>query len=242
MQSVVFLAKCKKCDQVLQGKPVVLNCCRQTICAIHLEEINSNGKRKLANCPFCETSRETKIKKNAPIMTFSKKFEPAIVACRRLDTSLNEFRQLKKDPKCFIFEYVSKLKNQVDLRREEIKLEIEKLSDEMIKKLEDFERECYENVDRTRLMEQSDAFLEETQARLEEWSTGLDAAMFDEVSRAEINSQARNIDLKLNDLSAKLKECLLMNQEWIHNNYFSREFSKLFGNELIAFKGLSKNI
>lgn len=56
---------------------------------------------------------------------------------------LNDIDKIKKDPDTFIYEYFQEIKRQVDLRRENLKTEIDNYSEEIILKITNTEAKCY---------------------------------------------------------------------------------------------------
>lgn len=63
-------------------------------------------------------------------------------AIENINSNLNELELLQSDPNFFISNYFYELRNQVDLRRENLKLEIDQFSDQVIKDLDFYEQEC----------------------------------------------------------------------------------------------------
>ena len=77
---------------------------------------------------------------------------------KKLESSSQKLNDLIKDPKNFIFETVSKIKRDVDLRREKLKAKIDEISNEMIYWLINFQQECYENIDKIKMEEKTKDF------------------------------------------------------------------------------------
>lgn len=245
MQNVNELLKCKFCQQNFKGVPIILSCCGETICSIHLDEINSNNKRKLFNCPCCETEHDMENKKfvtNKAVeqltnskFNFGDVYEKAEKECKKLNKTIEKLNHLKTDPKNFVFEYISKLKNQVDLRKEKLKEEIEELSDQMIKKLEDFEKECYENLVKQKLAEKNDALLKKAQKNIGQWYEDSKLMSLTESQRKEIICNAKKIDIELQNVKQNLEKNLLMNKIIIAKHEIDN-VSEKFSNELISYQ------
>ena len=51
-----------------------------------------------------------------------------------------------KDPENFIHEYVSETKNKIDLKKEQFKLNIDNIHEDLINKVNNFEKECKDNL------------------------------------------------------------------------------------------------
>ena len=75
-----------------------------------------------------------------------------------------------QDPKNFIFEHVSELRRQVDIRREKIKEKIDNVCVKMIQKLDDFQKDCYDNIQNKTLQESNRDLINEVQSKLDEWN------------------------------------------------------------------------
>ena len=248
MENIKYLFNCKHCSQPFQGAPIIMGCCGESICSIHLdEEVNANNKRKLFTCSLCNESHTIKsskkfatnkiaenlMKMQVANLNLGDTYEQAERECKRLEATLDNLTNLKNDPVNFIFEYISKLKNKVDLRREEIKLDVDRQSDDMIRRLEAFEQECYEKTKQSKLVAQGDELLKKARASLDEWSGGAKLMVSDESWRKEVVLQAKELDLKLINFRQMLKSNLLMNKVWMVCK--NETFDKL-SSELILFK------
>ena len=58
---------------------------------------------------------------------------------------LNQFELIYKDPADYVNDYFSNLRNQIDIERERIKLEVDKIALSLIEKINDFEIKCQMN-------------------------------------------------------------------------------------------------
>ena len=59
-----------------------------------------------------------------------------------IESLVYQLESLKNHPEGYIYDYFEKIKNEVDLRREMLKQEIDKCSDQMIEKIERTRHEC----------------------------------------------------------------------------------------------------
>ena len=157
MSKLQDLLKCAMCNQAFTGAPILLDCCNVTVCEHHIEEnLTTNRKRKRFTCSLCETSHHmTNSKKFAPNKTIEKLLEIEIAEVvdlgdifnkaneeiENLEVSFQEINDLIKDPKNFIFETISKVKRDVDLRREKLKEKIDEISNKIINKLDNYQKE-----------------------------------------------------------------------------------------------------
>lgn len=125
---------------------------------------------------------------------------------------LERFYTIKNDPETRIHSVISLLRNEIDLRREELKCEIDKKALSAIKKLDEFEKECkffiYNNKANKRLDE-----------KLESWKRDLD------VWKANLETFERNTakwKKTLKDSSSKLKEIISELSQFDDNLFLNR--------------------
>ena len=257
MESLIGVLTCQLCNQTFSGTPIVLSCCDATICRSHIKnvtdtiEVTNSTNPNTYECELCLFSHdmnnkrfatnkvvEKLLKMKLDKLKFGEIFEKAGEECDQLEFTLFDFENLKKDPENYIFEYVAGLKRVVDLRKEKIKLEIESLSDVMIKKLETFEKECYENLKILSVQEkicETNLLSEQSRAKLDEWTNNLNILVIDESKWKEIQSGAKELDIKLLKCISDLKNDLLMHKVWAYNS--NHELTKNFSHELLLFDG-----
>ena len=252
MSKLQDLLKCALCDQTFTSAPIVLDCCNVTVCEHHIEEnLTTNRKRKLFTCSLCDASHHwTNNKKFAPNKTIEKLlgieianevdlgdiFNKTNEEIENLEVSFQEINNLIKDPKNFIFETISKLKRDVDLRREELKKKIDEISNEMINKLDNYQQECYDNIETIKLEKAKD-MVKEIESDLNVWTKDNKRFLLisNDSKRNEIHSKAIKFDTNVFKSLKELKDELMMNQNWIfkENKKVTEEFEK----ELIQFEG-----
>jgi len=154
-----------------------------------------------------------------------------------LEKSSQKINNLIKDPKNFIYERISSLKNSVDLRKESLKARIDKISNEMIQKLESYQHECYENIEKLNLEKNLRDDLNVVEKHLDEWNRDNKRLLMvsDDAKRNEILSKASELDKKIFARLNKLENELLMEKVWSHktNDKVTEDFEK----ELIQFEG-----
>ena len=107
----------------------------------------------------------------------------------------------------------------------------------MIQKLDNYQKECYENIENTKLEERTKEMLKEIQKNLDEWNKEDKSILIvsDDSKRKEIQSKAIEFDTKIFTTFIDLKKDLLMNKNWVYleNKKVTQEFEK----ELIQFEG-----
>ncbi len=143
------LLKCKLCHETLKS-PVVLPC-YETICAKDLT-VDDNGQIK---CFFCN-EHHTSPTKGFPVdkrtqdfldlfydqLIHSSAYKTGKIYLDELEAKFKQVDSLEQDPFNYIYEYFLDIKTKVDIRREEMKLEIDSYSDKLIGDLKRYESEC----------------------------------------------------------------------------------------------------
>ena len=161
MNVIQDLISCPICKQKFQNTPIVLTCCNATVCENHVNEnFNSDEnikKRKRFKCSLCDVSHEMESsKKFAPNTTVEKLLkieidtrinlgdahQRASKEIAKLEMTFERITCLLSDPTMFVHEHVAELKRRVDMRREKLN----ETCNEMIEKLNVYERACHDNV------------------------------------------------------------------------------------------------
>lgn len=75
-------------------------------------------------------------------LTFSPKFKKCQKAIVDLQDSADKLLTIQNDPSNYIYEYFEELKRQTDIRREDLKLQIDTYSDEIIRNIDDAQEAC----------------------------------------------------------------------------------------------------
>jgi hypothetical protein len=259
MSKLQDILKCAMCKETFTSAPVILNCCYQTVCESHIvnDEVANNKKRKLFTCVLCDTSHEMNNKIFVPNKTVEQLLEMELIKemqigkeknlgavydetikeIKNLEMSLQKINDLIKDPENFIYERISFLENCVDLRKENLKERIDKISNEMIQKLKNFQQECYENIEKLNLENHTRGDLNQIEKHLDEWTRDNKRVLMvsDDAKRNEILNKASEFDKKIFARLHKLENELLMEKVWSHekNDKVIEEFEK----ELIQFEG-----
>jgi len=234
MNDLQELLTCEWCKDTLRGTPLILSCCNATVCDRHVNiEINNGAqsnskKRKLFTCELCETSHQMEMTKRfAPNKTVAKllemqigklKFgeghELALSGCQFLREKIDKSIEFLRSTDTYISDYVAKLKREVELRRDELKRELDKICDDMCHKLNAFEGECKQNLitnhkvqDSLKRLEESN---EETLKKLDEWRKELNMLVIDELKWTSIQAKTFFLESQLNGRLDEIKDDLRM--------------------------------
>ena len=171
--------KCKKCSQLLD-KPVLLPC-GNAICERHQHE--ERDKNNSIYCSVCDLDHEIPANGGFTRIVFLEKlieqridsieigdeYRLASKALRDFSDLFERFEKIKNDPGDKIYSEISKLKGEIDLRREELKSQIDKDALTIIKKLDEYEVECKANIDSIKAKIEGN-----NNEQLKEWKEDLD--------------------------------------------------------------------
>jgi hypothetical protein len=135
MSQIHDLIKCALCMDIFTGTPIILPCCNKTVCEHHIineNESTASKKRKLFTCILCDKSHDMesckkfasneiaekllKIEIGDKVANLGDVYVQTTNQLKSLDDNFRQVNDLIKDPKNFIFEKISALKRDVDLR------------------------------------------------------------------------------------------------------------------------------
>ena len=102
-----------------------------------------------------------------------------------LKIEIEKMALLLKDPEHFIFEEFSELKRQVDLDRDSLKMEIDELADDIIKKLESYEKSFKENYKKNVDFDYFNGLVESSRKQLTEYEKCLSLFSVENEKREE---------------------------------------------------------
>ena len=231
MEPILEILTCKYCMKMFKSTPIVLNCCSETICEDHIAEfrsINSNGSY---TCLLCNNHTnqvsfptnkiaEKFINMKLQQLEFGENYNRTRNYCKNLETLIKQYEDINKDPKNFIFDYVSQKKFEIDVKREELKEKIDKISNHLIKRIENFENECYKNLKSKTMKKKINAFnkeLEKVKSKMSSWNNELQIMIIDEQSWENIRSKSIIQYNQLEHLFETFKSELILNKEFKYN-------------------------
>jgi hypothetical protein len=230
--------KCVNCRNELDS-PVFLPCCC-SICRKHTVDVNGP-----IICCLCEI--EHPIPQNGlnfPSNTalaqfidarhrdiFSKQeHKEANEFCSRFDELLKQFEQILADPFNFTYETITFLKNTVQMRGEEMKIEIDEAMNHVMNKLEEYKEECKLSLKSREYLDKSEMIRidkDKRRGELEEWleKLGADDVELNEFNKVKIECEQAIKRLE-NDMDLFKSRDLLLQKYWI----FQKKIKKGFGN------------
>ena len=252
MNNIQVLTKCDWCARPLRGYPLLLTCCHVTVCSHHVSDqtrkhenkypANKSKCKKIFCCKLCAT-RHDMTSKHFPqnkivnsllklIMDeiqLNKCYTQATQECFNLKMTLDECNTFVLKPEFYIVEQVSEIRNQVYMRRDELKSIIDQQCEMVIKRLDDFERDCFRNLKVNLKLNKIEAITklsQEIESKVDEWQACLNRLVVDEQAWDLIQQKAFFTDAQLQNHLNDLKDELLESKFWNfkHGEKFENEF------------------
>jgi hypothetical protein len=174
-ESIKQLITCAWCKSILE-EPVMIPC-GETVCRKHSFEISGD------ECIFCDKFHVLQESEQFPAnkvvqnllalkikeLDFGPNYKKATERVNELNTFLNDYDNLKKDPEVYISAHFSKQRNNIDLAREKLILEINNTSDRLISEIDSQEKECKANLSKSNMSSLSSDDSESIKADLRKW-------------------------------------------------------------------------
>lgn len=141
------------------------------------------------------------------------------------------FEKLKNDPDDKIYNIISELKRDVDLRREELKNKIDKDALSIIKKLDEHEAECKANISSIKAEFEDNAKLNEWKTDLDRWRQQMRTFKKDINIWKKINEESSSKYDEMKTAYDKLYDMIFLNRL---DNY--HDMKLLIGNDFDMIK------
>jgi hypothetical protein len=201
---------CKYCHEIYTN-PIALNCCGETICKPHIDEIFSNKSTNKCKCPLCDQeikNQSFSVNKLVQKMLTTElhKLEVDSKYKQTLDNLKTEIQKLEtilKDPETKIYEEISELKRKVDLDREQLKIEIDNQANDLIQQLDSYEHKFKTEYKSHTCFEHFDDLVESSKKQLAENERYLSFFAF---KKEDIDQRNRQTEQLVNLLRTKTKE------------------------------------
>lgn len=211
---------CKACDRILED-PIVLPC-GETICKKDLDGFPIENNE--IECKFCMGKHvqsesgfptDKRIQKMLKIQLDQLVFESMFENCRNVLNELNykvqELSVMENDPDYYIYEYFSKIINQVDTIRESLKMNIDIYYYDVISEIKKMENACKMNAKK---IKEFTSNLESSKKCLNELNKKFDLSQLNGRNLNQISREANHLKPKIIE---EIKECqwyLLDNQTY----------------------------
>jgi hypothetical protein len=142
----------------------------------------------------------------------------ARVRCELLECKISEIELHIRDPAYFINDYFSKLIRETDLRREELKNEIDDLFDNLKENITTLENKCYANLSQdSNILKEicSMEIVNALRSELDKWLDHLSTYLIDEKRWQEIVNDSEAKISSLDDTIRQYKNHLLLGKNYI---------------------------
>ena len=226
---------CKFCHETLE-EPIILPC-GKAICSKHLLNETNNFK-----CNLCNNSHDKTVDKfpaneelnelvqicdsyvDLNSIDLGKKYKLAKEKLKDLNELINETELLVKDPEFYIDDYFNKLRNEIDLSKEQLIEDIRDKHEKLIDKIKDIETKCKQNAQNK---VSNSKLVEENKESLNEWTQKLRSKLNLDECFEEISSESSQ---SISVLNYEINQCqlnLLDNKQFKFNLISSKE--SIFG-------------
>jgi hypothetical protein len=236
MHKISNAIKCENCRHILES-PVFLPC-GHSICKKH-----STGVKETVICNTCEIEHELPKNGSFPLnlglakiidsqigsLDLGKEHKEAKKTCKKLEDLLKKFEDTLNDPYNFTHEAIEYLKSVVQLKGEEMKMEIDEKMNRCIKKLDDYKINCKSSFKAKEYLKESERFRQvknSCRKQLNEWLDILDEIKVNEPEWKRIKRESeKKIEKIQKELSRFIVELLLQKRY----GSFRVEIEKNFG-------------
>lgn len=216
------LIHCEICNQIYES-PVILPCFH-TVCLNHIDFglkykcVFCNQIHQIPDNGFPFDSRVMKLIRinenyiKIDKINYGKINRSAKESCQQLEDLLDQSQTLAIDPYFYIHNYFSKLKNDIDLKKEEYILMIETSHEKIIRDIEHFENKCKFEAQMKSLNLYD--LIKVSKNKLEKWNADLRVPDFDHDGNwKRITIRAKEESEKLKTLITNFQDDLLMYKE-----------------------------
>ena len=220
IEKINDLFKCKLCKKSYTN-PILLPC-GNVICLKDLDLICTDGLK--VNCSLCEKEHQKPsdgfsiIKPLAEMMelradrlNFGKNFEYGKNLLNSLDKILKQFSIISNHPKNFINEYFLELRKKCNVKREEIKTEVDNHFDQILKEIDKYQKGCETS---SKIFDEISTEIEMYRNNLKDWIKEYDTTSINEETRNRIIFESKSAKLKLEEKMNAYKMNLLKNMTY----------------------------
>ena len=215
------LCYCNYCNQLLLD-PITLPC-GENICSKDLNEIKDK-------CLFCGEAHAVpkqgfqinRLVKELVDLELNKinldiNYNRRKKALNELELKVTELELVMKNPNDYIYEFFTGLRNKVDIRREECKVEVDDHFDTILSNIKTFEAECKLGEKKNdKLVEE----LEASKLELKIWLNSIDTMSDETISKVEKCKQTLDSNLE------SWKKQILQNKTYTFEVDHSKEYMK----------------
>ena len=213
---------CIVCNQQYVS-PIVLTC-GETVCARHVKENRLLVEDHKISCPImlCDEGIHVipkggfKANRHVEILLqeakeISEKHQMAKDSVNRLNSKIVDIEILIRDPEKHIYDYFQKVRNEIDIKAETMKKDIDDQRDEFLKKIKTFEQECKEKAKETERIQRIKDIIQSVESQVKEWNQQVNKLLLQ-------NEEALEITKKVDDRILQLEKDLIKSQNFLLQN------------------------
>lgn len=178
------LLKCSYCKYFLHN-PIILLCCDGNVCHHHINEIQKSlcNSDKLI-CKLCNKTLDTQMfvvneMLNKLIEKIGFNNNP-MIEIKSLTVEIPKFKHAITNAEELIHNRCNDVKSKVEFDRQQLKLRIDSLADEEIKKIESYENEMNENLKKNIDLNHYNRLLNDFEQHLAQLKSSLNSKQLDE--------------------------------------------------------------
>ena len=215
---------CDICHQVLVD-PISIPC-GNNVCKSHLDKLlkNVSKERSCFRCEICQEEHFVpksgfKINKGLQngleIQFNTLKLPPIFDECKKVIKTAHrrvaKIETLEKNSEGYIYEYFEDIKRQVDIRREDLKMKIDKYSDEVIQSIEGTQLNY---ITISKQVNQISTNIEQSKKDLDDYVKRFDTFDIDEKKFEAIKQGVVCVDGKFDKIILDYNNALIGNKEY----------------------------
>jgi hypothetical protein len=144
------------------------------------------------------------------------KLNPEYSECKqKIEEAMHQFNNMaiiSKYPSDYINDYFFDLKSHVNLRRHDLKTEVDKYADELIQSIENNQSNCIKLSQETSQLSKS---IVDSKKQLDELKNNLNTFVIDTLNFDSIKASAEDLIERFSQMQAEYRESLLLHQDYI---------------------------
>jgi len=215
---------CDSCHQVLVD-PISFPC-GSNVCKSHLDKLlkNVSKEKSFFRCEICKEEHfipisglkvDKRLQRGLEIQFNTLKLTPIFDECKAVIKKANErvaeIETLEKSSEGYIYEYFEDIKRQGDIRREDLKMKIDKYSDEVIQSIEGTQLNY---IKISKQVNQISTDIEQSKKELEDYVKRFDTFDIDEKKFEAIKQGVVCVDGKFDKIILDYNNVLIGNKEY----------------------------
>lgn len=220
MDIIKWVIKCAECSATLH-LPILLPC-GLSVCLKHLENI----KNLRFFCKSCDKDHKIEVNQrnvnkaldilvnaNVENLYLGPEYNAAVEICNQFDQTISDSETVKNDPLNFVKQTIDALKHRTESIQESHKLILDEYANKIFQQLNNYEKECIQNVDSSDLkikIAKIDETISTFKDDLIKRKRTLNDLSSDEVERKRIKEDSKKSDFILNCDLFDLKNDLLV--------------------------------